>query len=81
VIVDGLYKDDRIDFTVETNDVRLVIKAVILEELRLDDEVDRVVRQSIASYSRRIPEGSKEWEVVYNKIYAEEMKKRRNIDL
>jgi uncharacterized protein len=77
VVADGLYREESIDFAVDKNEVRLRIKTLIMEELQLDDDIDRVARETIDSFSRRIPEGSKEWEVVYNKIYAEEMGKRR----
>lgn len=81
VLAQGLYDDDRIDFTVEKNEIRLRIKRLITDELRLDEEVDRIARNTIASYSKRIPEGSKEWEIVYKKIYSEQMKRRRGFDI
>ncbi len=77
VIANGLYKDETVDFSVDKNDVRLRIKALIMEEMKLDDEIDQKARDVIESFSRRVPEGSKEWEILYNKIYNEEMNKRR----
>jgi len=35
-----------------------------------------VVRQKLNSYSRPIPEGSREWDVMYQKFYDEEFDKR-----
>ncbi len=52
------------------------IKRVIMQELRVDEEVDEFVREKLHSYSRRIPEGSPEWEVMYRKFFQEEMGKR-----
>jgi hypothetical protein len=69
-----------IDFSVEKNDIRLRIKKIISQELQLEDEIDQFTRNTIASFSRRIPEGSKEWEIVYRRVFSEEMKKRRGVD-
>lgn len=56
---------------------RKVIRATILEYLKLEDEIAARVRAKIASYSRRIPEGSGEWEVLYRKFFSEEMARAR----
>ena len=53
------------------------IKRVITAEVRVDVDVDRAVRATLASYSRRIPEGSPEWGVLYEKHFTAEMRKRR----
>ncbi len=66
-----------VEFLRESNDVRLQVVSSITEELKIDDVVDEAVRKTINSYSKKIPEGSNEWEVMYNKLYDDEMKKRR----
>jgi hypothetical protein len=38
--------------------------------------LDRAVRARIASLSRRVPEGSREWDVLYRQ-YAEELARRK----
>lgn len=53
------------------------IKRVIIQELKIDEEIDDFVRGKLQSYSRKIPEGSPEWEVMYKKFFQEEMIKRR----
>jgi hypothetical protein len=35
------------------------------------------VRSRLQSYSRQIPEGSQEWDVLYQKTYEEELRKRK----
>ena len=44
---------------------------------RVEDEVDTFVRQKIAKLSRRVPEGGREWEILYRKYFGEEMAKRK----
>ena len=46
------------------------------EKLARLDAMDRAVRSRIASLQRVVPEGSREWEVLYRK-YTEELSRRR----
>ena len=57
------------------NTVRLQIVSAIQEALRLEEEVDNAVRQTLASYTRKIVEGSREWDVMYQKLYELELAK------
>ena len=52
------------------------IKRVIQEQLQEETALDQRVRERLHSYSRPIPEGSQEWDVLYQKTYAEELRKR-----
>jgi hypothetical protein len=38
--------------------------------------IDAEVRRKLASYARKIVEGNREWDVMYQKFYEQEMKKR-----
>lgn len=53
------------------------IKRSLLGELRVEDEVDAEVRRQLSSYSRKIVEGSPEWDVLYRKAFEQEMKRRK----
>ena len=66
-----------LDVFMDTNDIRLRIKLIITDELKVEDEIDRIVRQILRSMSKSPPEGSKEWEVLYERFYQEQMTKRR----
>ncbi len=52
------------------------IKRVLAAEVGHEEDLDRLVRKRLASYSRPIPEGSPEWEVLYRKTMEEERRKR-----
>ena len=51
-------------------------KRIITQFCRVDDEVDALVRKRLASYSKTIPEGSREWDILYKKHFEEELSKR-----
>jgi hypothetical protein len=76
-ILDGLSEELDLAWRVEEGEVLREIKRVIALELKLEEEIDLLVRQRLASYSRPIAEGSPEWEVLYRKFFNEEMRKRR----
>lgn len=53
------------------------IARVILEDLRVEDEIDREVVDMIDSMQRKVPHGSAEWQAIYMQK-KEEIAKRRN---
>jgi len=51
------------------------IKAALTDFFNIDDALDAKVRRKIASLSRRVPEGSGEWDVLYRQYLEEEKRK------
>jgi hypothetical protein len=76
LIVKALQKADTVTFLKAENDVRLQIVKTLTDELKIEEVVDAEVRRKLASYSRKIVEGNREWDVMYQKLFEEEMKKR-----
>jgi hypothetical protein len=60
----------------QADDLRPEIVRVLTEESKLDDSIDGEVRKILASYSRPLPEGSREWEVMYQKTRDEVFRRR-----
>jgi hypothetical protein len=58
------------------DDVRPEIIRALTEESKLEESIDSEVRKTLASYARPMPEGSREWEVLYQKT-REEVYRRR----
>lgn len=77
LLLRALEEDPEADFLREPNDVRLQMVRIITDELTIDEIVDEETRRTLASYSRKLREGSPEWDVLYHKHYGEEMTKRR----
>ena len=73
--VEGVVIRQLADDKVRTQ-LRTEIFRVLEEEGRLEETVDQEVRKTLGSYSRRAPEGSAEWEVLYNKTRDEVFKRR-----
>lgn len=78
-ILKALLEDDRVEYFVEENDLRLEVVKVLTDELQREEDIDAAVRKTIGSYGRDIREGTNEWDIVYQRHYQEENKKRRGI--
>ena len=76
LIVKNLQQTDAIRLRKAENEVRLQIVKTLTDELKIEEIIDAEVRRKLASYSRKILEGSREWDVMYQKFYEQEVKKR-----
>ncbi len=79
LIQDALLRNRNIDILQPEERILREIKHTITEELKFEDEADAAARKTIQSLSRKVPEGSREWDVLYRKYLEEEMHRRRKI--
>jgi hypothetical protein len=76
VLIQKLARLPGVTLKVPANTVRLEIVRSFNEALKLEEDIDAVVRRTLLSYSRKIVEGSREWDVMYQKLYDEEFARR-----
>ncbi len=77
LIIDTLYKDDLVDYPEDDDQEALrEVKRVIHNYLKVEDQASEIARNKIRSQSRPIVEGSREWDVLYNKYREEELAKK-----
>jgi hypothetical protein len=53
------------------------IKRVLSREHEQELKIDAVVRRKIGSLSRHVPEGGREWDVLYQRYFEEEQRKQK----
>jgi hypothetical protein len=58
------------------DDLRPEVVRVLTEEAKLEESIHSEVRKILGSYSRPLPEGSHEWEVMYQKTREEVLRRR-----
>lgn len=58
------------------DDLRTEVMRALSDEAKLADSIDGEVRKILTSYSRPVPEGSREWEILYQKTREEVFRKR-----
>ena len=76
LVLDGLRKDKLAEFPNEGRSLAET-KQVLRDFFQLEDRIDEIVRQKIASLSRQVPQGSREWDILYRKYFEEESRKQR----
>ena len=79
LIQDRLIRDRNFEVLQTEERILREIKHTITNELKFEDEADEAARRTIQSLSRRVPEGSREWDVLYRKYFEEEMNRRRKV--
>jgi len=74
VVLDSVWKADLLDLPDEGRALAAA-KASLTRTLSVDDEVDTLVRDKLTRQRKVV--GSREWQVLYDKYFREEMEKRR----
>ncbi len=54
------------------------IKRVLDGQREQESRLDEIVRRKIASLSRKVPPGSREWDVLYQRYLEEEHRKQKS---
>lgn len=75
MVTDALADLSEVDFIEDRNTIRLEVRKVLEELLNQEERIDQSARVKIESQKRTILEGSQEWDILYRKYYAEEVKK------
>jgi len=75
-ILDELYEEDLIHFEVTENRIKNIIYNAITSFIADASEIDDAVMDKIRSYKKRYIPGTDEFEILYEKIYREELNKR-----
>ncbi len=75
-ILDELYEEDLIHFDVTENRIKNTIYNSITSFIADNDEIENAVREKIGSYKRTIIPGTDDYEILYEKLFHEELQKR-----
>lgn len=72
MLLRGLLDKGLVRLKEEDGVVRKEIKRTVVAELRVGEDIDGAVRRKLESFSRKLTEGSPEWDVLYAKFFSEE---------
>lgn len=75
-ILDFLWEEDYIHYTCSDNQVKNVIFASIDDFLKGFELADDAVSQKIRNYKRKLIPGTEDYDLVYQRLYEEELIKR-----
>ncbi|MGC8853122.1 MAG: DUF507 family protein, partial [Hydrogenobacter sp.] len=76
MIKDLIMSEDSVEIYEEPHYIRNRIRQILMEAVKEEEEIDREVRERIKSYSKRIVEGTPEWNHLYRRIYEDALKRR-----
>jgi hypothetical protein len=79
LIIDDMAGQAEIDFKYPRNEIRLQVVEILRAEMLREEQIEEAARQKITSIARDIPEGSEEWNVLYDKAYRDESEKQRKL--
>jgi hypothetical protein len=72
-VAEAMRVDPEVILKTDLNEIRLEVMRLINSRLKVDELLDQKVRERIASFKRKIPEGGQEWQVLYRRYYEEEL--------
>jgi hypothetical protein len=75
LIVDFIQSSEDIDYTEDIGNIRFKIYHYILDELKMFEDIETLAREKIISQKKNIPDGSREWEILFRKYTGEELNK------
>jgi hypothetical protein len=75
VVTDLLVASDDVEFVEDRATIRQNIVDILTALLKEEEQVEAQVRQKISSQKKEILEGSEEWDVLYRRYYAEELRR------
>ena len=74
-VFESLREFEQLVFVEDPQVIRQEIRATLEHLLNEEEGVDKAARQKIESQKRTIIEGTQEWDILYRKYYADEVKK------
>jgi hypothetical protein len=74
-VFESLREFEQLIFVEDPQTIRLEIRAALEHLLDEEEGLDKAARQKIESQKRTIVEGTQEWDILYRKYYADEVKK------
>jgi len=75
-IMDFLYEEDFIHFEVNDNQVKNVVFNAINDFMKGFDEADSLAYEKIKNYKRKLIPGTEDYDIIFNRLYEEELVKR-----
>ncbi len=75
-ILDALYEEDLINYDVSENRIKNIIYDAMTSFIADNSEIEQNVIDKIKSYQRQLIPGTDEYEILYEKLYHEELQKK-----
>src|ERR1700686_5264013 len=74
-ITEVLVSSDEVEFVEDRDTIRQQVVLILTDTLKEEEKADAEVRKRITSQKKEILEDSEEWNVLYRKYYADELRR------
>ena len=74
-LIEVLVSREDVEFIEDRDTIRQEIVRALTAMLKEEEQVDAEVRRKIGSQKKEILEGSEEWDILYRKYYADQLKR------
>ena len=75
LIIEYIENNEEVDYLEDIGNIRMKLFHLIMDELRLYENIEFRAKESVNSQKKNIPEGSREWEILFRKYANEELNK------
>jgi hypothetical protein len=75
LVTEYIESNEDLDYIVEIGNIRFKIFHLIMDELKLFEQIENTARERVKVQKRSVPEGSREWEILFRKYVTEELTK------
>jgi len=75
IVTDVLVASEDVEFVEDRDTIRQKTVQILQDLLKEEEAVDAEIRKKIGSQKKEVLEGSEEWDLLYRKYYAEEMRR------
>jgi len=75
-VLDKLYEEDLINYDVPDNKVKNIIFDAIIGYIKSYDEIEDIVLEKISHYKRKLIPGTEEFEIIFERMFEDELRKR-----
>ncbi|MGE5339977.1 MAG: DUF507 family protein [Candidatus Omnitrophota bacterium] len=75
LISQHIEKSEEIDYPVNIGNIRLKVFHLIMDELRMFEGIEETAKEKMRTQKRNIPDGSREWEILFRKYVTDDLAK------
>lgn len=73
LITQYVEKNEELDYMGDIGNIRYRIIRLITDELRTFEQIEEAARERMRTQKRNVPEGSREWEILFRKFVTEDL--------
>jgi len=75
LITSHIQNSEDLDYMVDVGNIRFKVYHLIMDELRQFEQIENNAKEKMKTHKRNVPDGSREWEILFRKYVSEDLAK------